>query len=197
MNINWCYCWKHSLDNIGLTGYVFLIDRPRAIIRKDILSMTNYDDDDLVLRSKFLWTVATSFEIIWLWASMVMKLAKRRCETRITLRSQTSWNMMKFFISSLTRFWYWTWKKNNIIELGIYQIRFSICWPYLVPVCGNWNQCGSKADRNVVRVHHVLVAAIANQWSINSLRSPTLTRRGGWGRQRDSAWQQRCSWNER
>ena len=81
MNINLCYCWKHSLDNIGLTGYVFLIDRSRAIIRKDILSMTNYDDggdddndddDDLVLRSKFLWTVATSFEIIWLWVSMVM-----------------------------------------------------------------------------------------------------------------------------
>ena len=194
MNINWCYCWKHSLDNIGLTGYVFLIDRSRAIIRKDILSMTMMM---MVSSCVAMGILMDCGDLLWNYLIMSVYGDERRCETRITLRSQTSWNMMKFFISSLTRFWYWTWKKNNIIELGIYQIRFSICWPYLVPVCGNWNQCGSKADRNVVRVHHVLVAAITNQWSINSLRSPTLTRRGGWGRQRDSAWQQRCSCTEK
>ena len=32
--------------------------------------------------------------------------------------------------------------------------------PYLISVCGYWHKGGSKADRNVVRVHHVLVAEI-------------------------------------
>ena len=119
----------------------------------------------MVMWWHFLFTLVTSSENDPLWGFVTMKLAGRGCGLSDS-GILTSWNMMKFLISSLTRFWYWTWTKCNVIA----EI---IGWSYLVPVCRNGHQGWSKADGDVVRVHHVFIAAIGEvrviswwlQWS--------------------------------
>ena len=50
--------------------------------------------------------------------------------------------------------------------------------PYLISVCGYWHKGGSKADRNVVRVHHVFVAEIGKVLLSCSLSNNNLLVQG-------------------
>ena len=101
----------------------------------------------MVMWWDFLWTLVTSSQNVPIWGFMMIKLAARGCESWISALNNnewlTSWNMMKFLISSLTRFWYWTWMRHKIIA-GTFDFRLKYVSPTWSLSVGMGTRVGPK-----------------------------------------------------